>query len=606
MSAHATNGPTDHANTEPEMVPGLENFTKATGRLKRVNPETGEVEPDPVTGETTVPKLTLSPSKAANTISNMLNLRLSSADSSDRPKIWWYDSGIWNPGGEKEIMNIIYAAIGDLAYEKGVRETLHNIRARTEQVSFDQNAYLFPALHGKVDLKTGIFREDRPDDYLTFKYGAAYDNPNADYSPLLWFMATSLPDIRDCLTVIDIITAVGLRIPFDIIVLLFGPGGNGKRVLEMLLIALYTMSRTAAMKLDEVKKSHFAAGNLLNKDLWIVSEVSSAKDVIDFLKWISSGDFLDGDVKYGNRVQGFPHVVPILDANKTFALGDNTEGRKRRFVKMDFPYTFGYKPTQRPKDPHLAEKLSSPEILSGILQIVAARAPVLAASKKIYLRKSAEQMDQEYNRQQEHLRYFCEECLSKAPPEKPERLTSDLLQAEYGEYCRLFNVTEPASNVALGRYISDQFGITRSNTSQLDENKKKVNISYYPDLWLVKSANAARAEALMDAGNKIERLPPKNIDDLAARYGYYKYYSNTTDILQIERIEINSSSSNTTDTTDNIIIRRVIEELWEMYTFVQGCKNPQEISYTNFLAQKSEVSVVSNAGDTILCSISVV
>ena len=403
MANHTTTY--DHANTKPETFPTLEDLTKATGRMNRINPETGELEPDPVTGEATVPKLTLSPSKAANAISSMLELRLSSADSSDRPKIWWYDSGIWNPGGEKQIMNIIYAAIGDLAYEKGVRETLHNIRARTEQVSFDQNPYLFPALDGKVDLKTGIFREDRPVDYLTFKYGAAYDNPNADYSPLLWFMATSLPDIRDCLTVIDIITAVGLRIPFDIIVLLFGPGGNGKRVLEMLLIALYTMSRTAAMKLDEVKKSHFAAGNLLNKDLWIVSEVSSAKDVMDFLKGISSGDFLDGDVKYGNRVQGFPHVVPILDANKTFVLGDNTEGRKRRFVKMDFPYTFGYKPTQRPKDPHLAEKLSSPEVLSGVLKIVAARAPALAASKKIYLRKSAEQMDQEYNRQQEHLRY---------------------------------------------------------------------------------------------------------------------------------------------------------------------------------------------------------
>ena len=120
MSDHATNGPTGGAKKELETVPIRENFTKATGRLKRVNPETGEFEEDPMTGETTVPKLTLSPSKAANAISTMLNLRLSSADSSDRPKIWWHDGGIWNPGGEKKIMNIIYAAIGDLAYEKGV------------------------------------------------------------------------------------------------------------------------------------------------------------------------------------------------------------------------------------------------------------------------------------------------------------------------------------------------------------------------------------------------------------------------------------------------------------------------------------------------------
>jgi hypothetical protein len=70
----------------------------------------------------------------------------------------------------------------------------------------------------------------------------------------------------------------------------------------------------------------------------------------------------------------------------------------------------------------------------------------------------------------------------------------------------------------------------------LMRTRKKVDISYYPDLWLVKSANDARAEAIIDAGNEIESLPPKNIDNLAARYGYYEYgyyeyYSNTTDIL---------------------------------------------------------------------------
>lgn len=406
---------------------------------------------------------------------------------------------------------------------------------------------------------------------------------------------------------IDIITAIALRIPFDIIVLLFGPGGNGKKVLEMVLIALYTISRVAAIKLGEVRKNHFAAGNLLNKDVWIVSEVSSAKDVMDILKGISSGDVLDSDVKYGHRIQGFPHVVPILDANKTFDLGDNTEGRKRRFVKMDFPFTFDSKPTNRPKDPHLEETLTTPEVLSGILQIVAARAPVLVDSKRIYLRKSAGEMDQEFKRQQHHLSFFCEECLSKEPPENPEKLTTKVLQAEYEEYCRAFNVTEPASKYALGRYVCGRFEIKSDNTSEIDKvTKKKVNVTYYPGLYLVKSARAARAEALIDVASVEESSAPRDVDDLVARYGYYSYYSDTKVILKREETKISNSNNNTKDTKDNSIIKQVIEELWRMYAFIQSCENPKDISYTNFLAQKSLVSLVSTSSDAPISSTTLV
>lgn len=146
-------------------------FTKATGLTKRVNPVTGEPETDPVTGKMLIPKLTLSPTKAARTIIESMDLRTADEDLSEKEaKIWRYDGSVWSPDGGKEIKDTIYKAIDDLAYEKGVRETLHQVRARIKTASFDKEPFLFPALDGTIDLRTGMFREARPEDYLTFQY----------------------------------------------------------------------------------------------------------------------------------------------------------------------------------------------------------------------------------------------------------------------------------------------------------------------------------------------------------------------------------------------------------------------------------------------------
>lgn len=545
----------------------LEDLTKATGRMKRINPETGEVEPDPITGEVMVPKLTLSPSKAARAIAGMMELRVSAIEikNVDRaPKLWRPNGGIWQPDGEREITRIIDSVIGDLSYERGQRETLRRIRGSAEAVQFDSNPFLFPALDGVLDMQTGRFRDYKPEDYLTFQYGTAFNLPEADYRPFLWYLCSSLPDPRDALTVIDIITAIALRIPFDIIVLLFGGGSNGKGILEKVILALFTAARATAIKLDELSRSRFGPGAVLNKDVWIVTEVESVKDAMSALKKISTGEFIDSDVKYGERVQGTPHVIPILDANSAFDYGDNSWGRKRRTAKLDFPYTFGEALGMRPIDRHLEEKLTRPEVLSGITRIIAARAPSLIKSRRIYRRKSETEQEEEYNRQRFSLSYFCEDCLSTTWPhedEAPLRLKVDDALQEYLEYCRLFNVTTPAVKGQISSYIAEKYNIQSKNTSEMT-GKEKVDYRYYPGLFLVKSAKLAYGEA---------KIP------------YYDSYDNPTTALRQRWIGENASCSSITTPTTEKLLSAVIEEIERMFRFIETCKDPREISYENYL-----------------------
>jgi phage/plasmid-associated DNA primase len=569
----------------PDIL-ALEQLTKATGKMVQIDPDTGDPVLDDVGQPVLVAKRTLSPSKAAKAIIGVMDLKLSELDKNDLPKIWNYDGSIWKPDGERKIRNVIYPVLGDLAYNKGYHEMLHNIRARTDSALFDQDPYLFPAQDGVIDLKTGEIWQHAPEDLFTFKYNACCSHPHADHEPFLWFLASIFPDIRDCLTAIDIIASVGIRIPFEVFIFLIGSGENGKGILEKLILALYTMQRASATKIQEVSKSNFASGSLLNKDVWIVTEVETIKDAMSIIKGVSSGEMLDSDVKYAlERAQGIPHLLTIIDSNKPLDFNDNSWGRIRRTEKLDTPYEFGCRPGVRPKDTHLLEKLTTPEVLAGIVQIIRARSPTLIESKRIYHRKSHEAQEAELERQRFSIQYFCNECLDTewareedpmVPATKAPRLEVPAAYTAYLEYCKLFNVPEPANKNPFGKYLTEKYKIDSEGTSRLDKDGKKQNYRYYPGLFLVKSPKLAYAEFdLMYYRNTTGVLP------------------NTTGILQ-EWIGNNSTSKdNTTGTTaEQAFLTSVIEELESMYKYVHSCVDPSDISYSKFLAHFPVVAVV--------------
>ena len=450
-----------------------------------------------------------------------------------------------------------------------------------------------------IDLQTGEVRSHSPDNGFTFNYNGYCNHSNPDYHLFLWYLASMFPDIRDCLTAIDIIAAVGIRIPFEVFIFLLGGGENGKGILEKLILALYTMQRCAATKLQEINKSHFASGFLLNKDAWIITEVDTVKDAISVIKGISTGEMVDSDVKYATeRAQGIPHVLPIIDSNKALDFKDNSWGRVRRTEKLDCPYEFGYKDGVRPKDPHLLDKLTTPESLAGIVQIIKARSPTLIKSRRIYHRKSHEAQEAELERQKYSIQYFCNDCLDtkwpyevdpKDPRTEVPKLEVPDAYASYLEYCKLFNVPEPAHKNPFGKYLVEKYQVKSKNSSRSSESGKKEDYRYYPNLFLVKSAKVAYAEFSMtyDSGN---------VNTTGERENTPKYYSkpsNTTAILQ-EWLGKNSiSKDNTTGTTGEVVfLTDIIEILEKMYEFINSCKNPKDISYREFLAHFPVVPVV--------------
>ena len=516
-------------------------------------------------------KYILSPTKAANAIldAGMLAMKNSSSD------IYRYnpDTGIYTPDGKQHVNWIINELGEDLATIHTKREITNKIEETLimAPVEFDLDPYLFHAEDGILDLQTGENRSYTPGDYITFKYHAQIHNANPDYTLFLWFLCSTLQNPRDVLRVIDMIVSVPIRVPFDFFAVLIGEGENGKGLLEKLLVYMVTKERFTGIKVKEAQRSQFAAGGLLGSDLWIMSEVTTIGEAMNFIKGVTSGEPLDSDVKHDKkRAKGIPTALLIIDANLAFGFRDNSRGRKRRFEKVDYFNTFGDGSNDRPIDKHLLEKLTRPEVIAGITQIIAARAPSLIESKTIYGWMSKDEQEKRYEIQQHPESCFCRDCLSNEKLEdisgipgdcivinedgKNEyRLTIDRTYNEYLAYCKIFNVTIPLEKIPFGIYVSKVYNIQSINT-----RKVKTQYRYYPGLYLTKSAEQVNVN-LKTSFNRSDK-------------------SENAQITLDEWIDNGTISDNETK-----VLKDVVSTIEKMYVFINSHEN-KDVTFDKYLS----------------------
>ena len=517
-----------------------------------------------------------SPSKSRDAILRRYQIAM---ELSNDKKIWGYNNlkGTWTDHTVPFLANEIYEKVGDDVNRSKLAEVIDRLQVKlqTEPVTFDGDPFLMPLQNGCVDLREGreSFRPLESGDHATFQYNAEWDPDNADWRPFLWHLCSALPDPADVLTALDIVTAIALRIPMSAIVELLGGGSNGKGIFEKVLLALFTPKRGTQIELSELMRSRFGPGVLLNKDFWIVSEVKTAKDANNALKKIATGEMLDVDVKYATeRLQGVPHLLPILDANNAIEFGDDSWGMARRLIRLNFCYRFGDDPGDRPMDPLWEEKLKQPEVLAGIIQIIAARAPALARSRKITVKAGAELQDQEYKRQLHSLHYFCDECLDEGVGEFDKRLTSDTAYSSYLEYCELYKVPSPSARAPFGKYLKERFGVKSERTSTVGDDGKTKYIRYYPRLFVAKKVEVAYAELHAD----------------------YAGICQDTPALCQEWIKDNSILLAFMPAMPaNPILSSVIEEIKRMYKYIHSCEDDSQIVYKRFVNQFAGIAGIA-------------
>ena len=193
------------------------------------------------------------------------------------------------------------------------------------------------------------------------------------------------------------------------------------------------------MKLAETEHSNFARADFYRKRGWIAAETGKSKIGTEFMKLISGDGFIDSDRKNRSRIKFKPYFQTIVDTNVMPRIDDRSLGWKERFVKVDLPFHFvdftrSEQSAWKKEDQKLFDKMTTPEELSGILNIVITRAMVIGKTLTITKRPAA-QMFNEYVVQSSSASEFIEMFLDYDPTIHTKQIPVTQFYEGYTRWC---------------------------------------------------------------------------------------------------------------------------------------------------------------------------
>jgi len=148
------------------------------------------------------------------------------------------------------------------------------------------------------------------------------------------------------------------------LILMFGPGGNGKSVLLKVATALVGKENAAHVPLQELVDQRFYRAELIGKRLNVYADIEQVSPKQQgILKALVSGDPIIVDRKYRDPVSFSNHAVMVFSCNELPDLGGKTYSIQRRLILIPFRKTF----SGEKADKELTDKLTTPMEIPGLI-----------------------------------------------------------------------------------------------------------------------------------------------------------------------------------------------------------------------------------------------
>jgi putative DNA primase/helicase len=287
----------------------------------------------------------------------------------DRGELYFYEYGVYKPGGEKFVDSIVLKKLGDKYRKKRGEEVTHYIKTKTwdESLKLDDNPDFINFLNGVYDLKTKKLLDHTPEIYASIKIPVEY-NPEAECPAIDRFLSEILP--ADCIDLVYEFFGYCLvyddRNRFEKAILLIGEGSNGKSTLLKLLERFLGKKNVSSESLQDLASSRFRASNLAGKLANIFPDLDSqALKSTGKFKALVSGDNISVERKFKEPFDLQNRAKMIFSANELPRTHDTTFAFYKRLVIIPFPNQFEGNEADR----NLLEKLTTGVELSGLLNM---------------------------------------------------------------------------------------------------------------------------------------------------------------------------------------------------------------------------------------------
>jgi putative DNA primase/helicase len=233
--------------------------------------------------------------------------------------------------------------------------------------------------------------------------------------------------------------------PFEIITILLGDGSNGKSVVFGILTALHGAENVSNVSLNSMIGRPFALHDLVGKNCNLDAELSSGKiEDTAILKKITGRQLVRVEQKNQKAFDARIYAKAWLSANKIPYTSDRTDAWFRRNIIVSFPIKFDVKEDiekgVRKLDPNLIDKLTTPEELSGIFNVLMNALRNILKNKEIFTNdKTIEERRIKYQSAIDPVKSFLEVAIDKESTEA-SFMTKAAAYVAFVEYCKIYRL----------------------------------------------------------------------------------------------------------------------------------------------------------------------
>lgn len=353
----------------------------------------------------------------------------------DLQDLFVYQDGAFQPNGRDYIKKIVLETLGDDYRDMHGNEVIRQIETKLKQDKpvLNCNQFVINFKNGVIDVrdKKLTLKKHSPDYLSSIRIPVQYD-PGKDCPNIKKFLSDVLHP--DCLEIAVELFGYCLlpNARMQKAFLLKSGGESGKSIFIDLMSNFLGEKNVSGDSLQDLAENRFRTANLVGKLANICADISN-KVIEDtsLFKALVGGDWVTAERK-GKDPFKFKNIAKLIfSANELPRTKDNSHGFFRRWVILDFPNQFLIGDPRR--DPDIIDKLTTPEELSGLLNLALAGLQNLLGRGHFKVPETAAAELLEYNLQNDSAKAFLLECISESTEGKISR---KYLYDEYKKYCQ--------------------------------------------------------------------------------------------------------------------------------------------------------------------------
>jgi putative DNA primase/helicase len=276
-------------------------------------------------------------------------------------RLWYYEKGVYLPGGEAEVHRRTKGLLGNRWRRLHADTVVAWLAAEKPFIGDEQPTDIINTRTGLLDWRRGNIRAHTRDIPTTFQVPHVWD-PSASCPVVDKWMAEVLPE--DAIGFVWELLGYLLYPdnPLHIAVLLLGTGRNGKGTFLRLARDLLGPAHVSAVTLQALGENRFAAADLFGKVANLAGDLDARSIArTDLFKMATGGDPIHAERKYGQPFTFTNRATFVFAANELPGTADVSEGYFSRWQVVPF---IGHFPPGK-ADPRIEDRLHAE--LPGVL-----------------------------------------------------------------------------------------------------------------------------------------------------------------------------------------------------------------------------------------------